>query len=105
MFGRRSEPLFNYLSMKEIEKRKVNIMGMELEQWIYGGCVANFGVGNEWATLYDILSKNQGKGEATHLLKEAKKYYEGLGKVFGGSIALNSRMRDIYKRLEIKEYI
>ena len=77
---------------------------MELEQWTNGGCVANFGVEKTWATLYDIYSKNPGKGEATALLIETKKYYENQGKVFGGSIALNERMRKIYQRLGITEY-
>ena len=77
---------------------------MELERWTNGGCVANFGVGEDWATLYDIKSANEGKGEATALLIETKKYYEGLGKKFGGSVALNNRMKKIYQRLNIKEY-
>ena len=65
---------------------------------------ANFGVGEDWATLYDIESKNEGRGEATNLLIKAKKYYEKLGKKFGGSVALNDRMKNIYKRLKITEY-
>ena len=79
-------------------------MGIKLEQWTNGGCVANFGVGEDWATLYDIESKNEGRGEATNLLIKAKKYYEKLGKKFGGSVALNDRMKNIYKRLKITEY-
>ncbi len=79
-------------------------MGMELDQWVNKSCMANFGVGDDWATLYNIESKEQGKGHATELLIEAKKYYEGLGKKFGGSIALNDRMRKIYQELGIKEY-
>ena len=87
-----------------MKKELVNLMGMELERWTNGGCVADFGVGNDWATLYTIESKNQGKGEATALLKEAKRYYEGLNKKFGGSVALNDRMSKIYQRLQIEEY-
>ena len=87
-----------------MKKELVNILGMELEQWTYNGVIANFGVGDDWATLYNIESQNQGKGYATELLIEAKKYYEGLGKKFGGSIALNGRMRKIYQRLGIVEY-
>lgn len=82
----------------------VNIMGMELEEWTNKSCIAHFGVGNDWATLYDIESKEEGKGHATELLKEAKRYYESQGKVFGGSVALNNRMRKIYQELGIKEY-
>lgn len=78
---------------------------MELERWTNKSCIADFGVGNDWATLYSIESKEQGKGHATELLVEVKKYYEGQGKRFGGSVALNDRMRKIYQELDIKEYI
>ena len=84
--------------------RNINVMGMTLEQWTYKGCVANFGVGANWATLYDISSKYEGKGYATTLLSQAQKYFESIGFKFGGSVALNDRMRDIYKRLGINEY-
>lgn len=82
-----------------------NIMGMELEEWVNKSCVAHFGVGDGWATLYEINSKEESKGHATELLLEAKKYYEGQGKKFGGSVALNERMRKIYQRLKIEEYV
>lgn len=82
----------------------VNILGMELEQWTNKSCVANFAIGDDWATLYDIESKEEGKGHATELLIEAKKHYEGQGKRFGGDVALNDRMRKIYQELGIKEY-
>ena len=84
---------------------KVIVLGMTLHRWTNGGCVADFGVADSWATLYSIKSANEGKGEATALLKEAKKYYEDLGKKFGGSVALNEKMRRIYQRLGITEYI
>ena len=87
-----------------MKKEIVNILGMKLEQWTNKSCVANFGIGEEWATLYDIKSEEQGKGHATELLIEAKKYYEGQKKDFGGSVALNDRMAKIYQRLNIKEY-
>ena len=85
---------------------KVNVLGMELEQWTYESCTATFAApeGEDFATLYDIQSKDEGKGHATALLEAAKKHYEGLGKKFGGTIALNDRMRRIYQRLGIKEY-
>ena len=83
----------------------VNILGMEFEQWTYKSCIANFGIGDNWATLYDIQSNEPGKGHATKLLIKAKKYYENLGKRFGGSVALNKRMKHLYQKLDIHEYL
>lgn len=80
-------------------------MGMELEQWQFASCTAKFGIGKDWATLYDIKSAEEGKGHATELLIEAKKHYESKGKIFGGSVALSASMEHIYKKLNIKEYI
>lgn len=78
---------------------------MELERWTHESCTADFGVGNDFATLYTIESKKEGKGHATQLLIEARHHYEATqGKKFGGSVALNERMRSIYKRLGIEEY-
>lgn len=92
--------------MEEIEIKEVNMMGMPLVSWKYKSCAANFGVDikENFATLYDIISLEQGKGHATHLLTVAKKYYEDKGYKFGGSVALNDRMKSIYKRLNIEEY-
>ena len=83
---------------------KTMILGMELDEWVNDSCIAHFGVGEDWATLYDIKSKEEGKGHATELLVEAKRYYEEQGKRFGGSVALSSCMKSIYQRLSIKEY-
>ena len=83
----------------------VKIMGMEQERWRWKSCTADFGVGDDRAILYDIRSKKEGKGHATELLTQAKKHYEEQTKKVMGSIALNSRIRKIYKRLEIKEYL
>ena len=82
----------------------VNVMGMELERWTYKSCSADFGVGNNWATLYSIESKDRNKGHATALLREAKNHYEKLGKTFGGTVALTTGMEKIYLKLGIKEY-
>jgi len=60
--------------------------------------------GEGWATLYDIQGKNEGKGHATTLLLAIKEYYERKGLRFGGSVALNERMRRLYQKCEIKEY-
>ena len=79
-------------------------MGMELDEITYLSCTAHFGVGDNWATLYDIESDVKKQGHATKLLTEAKAYYESQGKSFGGSVALNSTMRRIYKILGIKEW-
>lgn len=83
---------------------KVDVFGMELERWSHKSCIADFGTGDNFATLYSIHSAEEGKGHATALLTEAKKYYENKNLKFGGSVALSSRMRAIYQRLNIDEY-
>lgn len=50
---------------------KVNEMGMDLERWTNESCTAEFGVGEDWATLFSIGSRIEGKGHATQLLTEA----------------------------------
>lgn len=87
-----------------IKVEKVNIMGMELERWTHKSCIADFGIGSDFATLYTINSICRRKGHATELLTEAKRHYETQNKLFGGSIALNDNMRNIYVKLGIKEY-
>jgi len=87
-----------------IEHEQREILGMVGDHWVNESCTAFFGVGETWATLYSIESRDEGKGHATELLKTAKSYYEGKGLKFGGSVALNNRMSKIYQRLEIKEY-
>ena len=87
------------IPVKIIEK------GMPLERWIYKSCEAKFGVENNWATLYVIESKEKRKGHAEILLMAAKKYYEKQGKDFGGSVALNQPMRNLYRKLKIVEYV
>ena len=78
---------------------------MDLDQWKYESCKAEFGVGEDWATLYSIKSEQDGKGHATALLLEAKKYYEEQGKKVGGNVALNEKMRHIYKKVDYIEYL
>ncbi len=82
---------------------KVTVLGLELDRWVEGSCIADFGVGKNWATLYFIQSGEPGKGHATNLLLTAKKYYEDRGKNVSGSIALNERMAGVYKKVGIKE--
>jgi len=86
-------------------KRQVTHMGMPLDEWVHESCTAHFGVGPDWATLYDIRSTTPGKLHATWLLIWARVHYEILGKKFASSVALNDRMRRILKRLEILEYL
>ena len=88
----------------ELKPYKENILGMELDIWEHKSCTAEFGTGDDWATLYSIESTLPGNGHATELLIEAKRHYEEQGLRFGGSVALNSRMKKIYQRLAIKEY-
>ncbi len=87
-----------------MERRNVTDLGMDMEQWTHESCVAMIAVGDDWATLYEIKSGDEGKGHATVLLIAAKAFYEGAGKKFGGTVALNDRMRSLYKRLGITEY-
>ncbi len=87
-----------------MKRELVNVMGMEMERWTHESCTADFGVGDDWATLFAIQSLDEGKGHATKLLEQVKPYYERMGKKFGGSVALNDRMRSIYQRLGIEEY-
>ena len=89
-----------------IEITNIEIFGVPLVQWKYKQCVAEFGVNEQenWATLCTIRSLSEGKGHATHVLAEAKTFYESQGKRFGGSVALNSRMKAIYQRLGVTEY-
>lgn len=84
--------------------REVEVMGLPLDEWRYKSCLAYFAVAKEWASLYFIKSKKPGEGHATILLTEAKDFYEKEGKLVGGSVALNPRMAEIYKRLGYKEY-
>ncbi len=87
-----------------MKRETVDVMGIELERWTHESSVADFGVGEDWATLFSIFSADPGKGHATALLREAKTFYEAAGKRFGGTVALNQRMRRIYERLGITEY-
>ena len=77
---------------------------MELDQWKNKSCVAEFGVGDDFATLYSIESKEEGKGHATELLLEAKSFYEAQGKKVGGDVALNDRMARLYNKVGYEEY-
>ena len=83
---------------------KVTILGMLLDEWKYKSCIARCATGQDWATLYDIKSKEEGKGHATKLLLAMKEYYEGKGLKFGGSVAVNMRMKRLYQKCGIDGY-
>ena len=80
------------------------VLGMPLDRWECGSCVAHFGTGDDWATLYDIESSEKGKGDASNLLLAAKRHYEGEGKKVGGTVALNPTMKHLYDKLGFLEY-
>ena len=92
------------LQIEEANMQKISILGMTLDEWTYKSCLAHVATGSGWATLYDIRSKEEGKGHATYLLQAMKRCYESQGLDFGGSIALNDRMRKLYLKCGIKEY-
>ena len=87
-----------------MEHKKETIMGMKMEVWCHKSCRAEVGTGDDWATIYSIRSVHRNEGHAQELLKEARKHYEGEGKGFGGTVALNSIMKHIYEKLNILEY-
>ena len=87
-----------------MKPKVVRVLGMKLDEWQYASSIAHCATGEGWATLYDIQSREQGKGHATRLLLAMKKYYEGKGLKFGGSVALNDRMKGLYKKCGITEY-
>lgn len=84
---------------------KITSMGIELDEWKHKSCTARWGTGPDWATLYHIESKEEGKGHTTELLLMAKDYYKKQGKKVGGSVALNDRMRKLYQKVGIEEYL
>lgn len=84
--------------------KKVVRLGMPMDIWEHKSCVAEVGVGDDWATIYYIESSLKGKGHGTELAVEMKKHYEEQGKEFGSSVALSSAMKHILLKLNIKEY-
>ena len=91
---------------EHIQRQVVDGLGMPLDRWIYRNCIAHFGTGLAWATLYDIKTEPgfENQGMATHLLTIAKHYYERRGMEFGGTVALSPAMAHLYNKLGIKEY-
>ena len=68
------------------------------------GCVADIGKGEDWATIYSIISGERGKGHASELMTVMKKHYELEGKKFGSSVALSASMKHLLAKLNIEEY-
>ena len=93
------------MARKNTTHKMINLLGMPLDEWQYMSCVAHCATGKGWATLYDIKSSEESIGHATKLLLVMKSHYERKGLVFGGSVALNDRMRIIYQRCKVKEYM
>lgn len=96
--------------MSELMVADVEVMGMPLKQYKLGQAVAQVAEGKhgdgrnnaKWATVYFIMSPNQGKGEAQKLLRRLQTVYKDWD--FGISVSLNPTMEHITKKLGIKEY-
>jgi hypothetical protein len=73
--------------------------------WTYKSCKAVVGLGEGWATIYVIESKERGKGHASVLLQQMKSYYENGNIVFGSTVALNDIMRHLLVKYNITEYV
>lgn len=87
-----------------MEIKQIKSLGMELTQFKYKSCIANVGVGEDWATIYSIGSEEQGKGHAQELISMMQAYFNQEGKEFGSSVALSPAMKHILKKFKIKEY-
>jgi hypothetical protein len=101
--GRKKKEVPPHADQMVVRKKNIVFMGMIVDEWKYHSCIAHFGVGEDWATLYDIESKVEGKGHATGLLTTAKHVYEMEKKVVRGTVALNERMKGIYEKVGIPE--
>lgn len=86
----------------EIGFRKINSLGMQLDEWKYKSCTAQVGVEDDWATIYIIESEEKNKGHASYLINAMKKYYKN--KIFGTSFPLNSIMQHLTEKFELKIY-
>ncbi len=87
-----------------MELKKINRMGMDLDERNHKSCTATIGLGEDWATVYSITSVEKRKGHATELLTEMKLFYEKQNKDFASSVALSNEMKSLLQKLEIKEY-
>jgi len=80
------------------------ICGMCLDEWINESCTAHIGVGDDWATIYSIVSTQLNNGHAERLIRAMRSYYNKRGKVFGTSITLSPAMQHLVKKIRLKEY-
>lgn len=72
--------------------------------WIYkeNGVETLVAEGKNWATIYTVFSSNPNKGHCQELLKKLKDIYKNTD--FGCTVALNSTMKHILTKLNIKKY-
>lgn len=88
----------------KIEQKYSKLLNTTIDVCSYESAYADVVCGPDWATIYIIHSRVEGKCHATELCKRIKAHYEALGKTVGCSIALNDRMRYILRKTGIKEY-
>lgn len=86
----------------ELMIKPISVMGMDLLSFKYKGVFGTLAEGPDWATLYDIVSTNRGKGEVQECILLLKERFKA--KRFGGTVALNPVMKHIYQKLNITEY-
>lgn len=91
------------LQMKCLVEKKT-ILGIELDEWTYKSCFADIATGDDWATIYFMMSDEPSKGHASVILQEAKEFYEALGKRFGSTVALSAPMKHLLVKFNIHEY-
>ncbi len=87
--------------LSTIQKIK-NPLVWDMDLWIYESCTAEIACWDNWATIYSIMSYDEGKWHCQQLLRDAIEYYDWYD--FGGTVALNPIMKHIYQKLNIKGY-
>lgn len=87
-----------------MEIKQITALGMVMDKCSYESCTAEVGVGEDFATIYYIESKDKNKGHATELINRMRIHYETQGKEFATSVALSPQMKHLVKKLNLKEY-
>lgn len=95
---------FNQFAEEKLYIGKGNHLGMELTEVKWKSCIATFGEGPGWATIYSIESSDKEQGHSQELLIQMKAYYSLLDKEMASTVALNPTMEHILEKLSIKEY-